>query len=69
MSDDGIINNKKGKKSMGNQSDLSVKNSVIKEGQLGKFLAKSHNVVKRYVVLNQYAFFVYKDDMAFKTAP
>jgi len=47
----------------------NVDNCVIMEGPISKFMNKHHNLVKRYLVLNQFGLFVYKDDIAFKSFP
>jgi len=66
-SDNGIIKSKK-KVQMKQKEDVS-KNITIMEGSISKFLNKHNNLVKRYLVLNQYGFFVYKDEQAFKNSP
>ena len=53
---------------MKQKEDVS-KNITIMEGSISKFLNKHNNLVKRYLVLNQYGFFVYKDEQAFKSFP
>ena len=42
---------------MKQKEDVS-KNITIMEGSISKFLNKHNNLVKRYLVLNQYGFFV-----------
>ena len=39
------------------------------EGPISKFAQKHSSIVKRYLVLNKHAIFVYKDDLAFKSFP
>lgn len=39
------------------------------EGSISKYLHKHHNLVKRYLVLNEFGFFVYKDEQAFRSFP
>ena len=65
-SDDEMINKRKGK-SMNRR--LSDENNIIMEGILSKYMNKHHTLVKRYVVLNSLALFVYKDDVAFRSFP
>ena len=60
-----------------NQFKLNIKEeeqdiqqcTVIHEGNLNKLINKHHNLVKRYLVLNSYALFVYKDEGAFRSSP
>ena len=40
-------------------------NKVIIDGPISKFIQKYQSLVKRYLVLNQHALFVYKDNLAF----
>ena len=42
---------------------------VLHEGFLNKLINKHHNLVKRYLVLNSYGLFVYKDELAFRSFP
>ena len=44
-------------------------NKVILDGPISKFIQKYHSLVKRYLVLNQNALFVYKDNLAFQSVP
>ena len=41
---------------------------IILEGPIGKFINKNHNLVKRYLVLNQCGFFIYKDDVVVQSS-
>lgn len=49
--------------------DAKEENRVILEGPISKFLNKHHKIVKRYVVLNKHAFFVYKDESMWRSLP
>jgi len=44
-------------------------NGIILEGPISIFLNKHRNVAKRYLVLNRHAFFVYSDEIAWKSTP
>ena len=62
-----MMNKKKQKKNAA--QDPRAENSIILEGPISKFVDKHHNLVKRYLVLNRHALFVYKDDLSFKSFP
>ena len=40
-------------------------NKVIIDGPISKFIQKYQSLVKRYLVLNQHAMLIYKDNLAF----
>jgi len=62
-----MINKQKNKK--GETLDAHEDNTIIMEGPISKFIQKHHNIVRRYLVLNKHAIFVYKDEYAFKSFP
>ena len=65
---DDEITNKKNNSFLANPQINKNKQTIL-EGPISKFLNKHHNLVKRYLVLNSYGFFVYKDELAFRTSP
>ena len=50
-------------------TDPKSQNGVILEGTVSNFYNKHFNLVKRYLVLNKHALFVYKDELAFRSYP
>ena len=66
-SDDEITNKKNS--SFLNKPQINKYKQTILEGPISKFQNKHLNLVKRYLVLNSYGLFVYKDDLAFRTFP
>ena len=69
MSDDEVTKKKRGKNLDYVSGDTKTKNHVVLEGPISKFIIKHNSLVKRYLVLNQYGLFVYKDDLAYKSFP
>mmetsp|Transcript_8176 Transcript_8176/g.9855 ORF Transcript_8176/g.9855 Transcript_8176/m.9855 type:complete len:127 (+) Transcript_8176:3005-3385(+) len=59
----------KKKNKIGGPVDQREENSVILQGPISKFLSKNHNIVKRYLILNKHALFVYKDEIALQSFP
>ena len=53
----------------GNSQSNYQMSSIIYKGPISKFINKHHNLVKRYLVLNMFGLFVYKDEQAFLSFP
>ena len=66
-SDDEVSAKKKGKKL--NPATDDGESKIIFESPISKFLTKNNTLVKRYLVLNQYGLFVYKDEINYKSFP